>query len=373
MTNQHRFATRRDFLGGVTAWSSVAAFGTPLIAAASQKATPDENIFELAPRAQDWEWAVGQWDVRHERLKGRLVNSIEWETFNGQSTVWLTLDGLGAVEDNVLELPGGAYRALGIRAFNPTTGQWAIWWLDGRNPTGIESPVYGHFETDSASFFGRDNLDGRPIQVRFRWLDIHGAQPRWEQAFSPDDGATWEANWRMTFSRPSFDRQPPPSADDPTLAPTRDDWAFLKGVWDVRHDRLEKPLVDDDNWVTFDGTLDNRSVMGGAGNVSDNVINLPSGPIRGLDIRVFDPAAKQWMSWWLDGRDPVIKGTPIRGSFVDGIGTFSGEDSHEGRAIVVRVQWSRITARTAQCEQAFSTDGGKAWKVNWISRFTRKG
>ena len=48
---------------------------------------------------------------------------------------------------------------------------------------------------------GRDTFDGRPILVRFRWSGIEGPTPRWDQAFSADDGTTWEVNWVMDFTR----------------------------------------------------------------------------------------------------------------------------------------------------------------------------
>jgi hypothetical protein len=51
------------------------------------------------------------------------------------------------------------------------------------------------------TFYADDVLDGRPIRIRFRWLGTGGSTPRWEQAFSPDGGATWETNWTMQFSR----------------------------------------------------------------------------------------------------------------------------------------------------------------------------
>jgi len=80
----------------------------------------------------DWDWLVGSWSVRHHRLKARLAGSTEWEDFPGTSVEWLTLGGLGTVDDNVIELPSGTYRAVGFRAFDPKAGHWSIWWLDSR-------------------------------------------------------------------------------------------------------------------------------------------------------------------------------------------------------------------------------------------------
>ena len=44
-------------------------------------------------------------------------------------------------------------------------------------------------------------FEGRPILVRFLWSDITDSTCRWEQAFSTDDGATWEVNWIMESNR----------------------------------------------------------------------------------------------------------------------------------------------------------------------------
>jgi len=39
------------------------------------------------------------------------------------------------------------------------------------------------------------------VLVRFLWLRTLTRAPRWEQAVSPDGGATWETNWTMDFTR----------------------------------------------------------------------------------------------------------------------------------------------------------------------------
>jgi hypothetical protein len=39
----------------------------------------------------------------------------------------------------------------------------------------------------------------------------------------------------------------------------------------------------------------------------------------------------------------------------------------------VRFIWSKITRNAALWEQAYSPDGGKTWKTNWVCAFTRVG
>lgn len=155
---------------------------------------------DLEHHRHDWDWLAGSWRVRHHRLKARLAGSTEWDEFDGTCTMVPTLNGFGNMDDNWLDLPAGAYRAMGIRAFNPETRQWSIWWLDERSQT-IEPPVRGEFSDGVGEFVGDDTFRGAPIKVRFRWSEITATSARWEQAFSPDNGATWEVNWWMAFTR----------------------------------------------------------------------------------------------------------------------------------------------------------------------------
>ena len=189
--------TRRD-----TLFAAIAAAGAIGALSTSAHATPAATVdASLDAHRHDFDWLVGRWNVRHHRLKARLAGSTEWEDFNGTSTLWLTMNGFGTVDDNVLEIPSGTYRAVGIRAFDPSTRLWSIWWLDGRSASAIEPPVRGGFANGAGEFSGDDIFNNRPIKVRFRWTEIASGAPRWEQAFSPDAGATWEVNWRMQFTR----------------------------------------------------------------------------------------------------------------------------------------------------------------------------
>ncbi len=151
--------------------------------------------------AADFDFVIGTWRVAHRRLRARLASCNEWVDFAGTSETRKVLGGLGNVEDNLLEMPDGTYRAVALRSFNASENSWAIWWLDGRNPWQIDTPVIGKFVEGVGLFYADDIVDGQPVRVRFTWKQLTADALRWEQAFSPDAGATWETNWVMSFTR----------------------------------------------------------------------------------------------------------------------------------------------------------------------------
>lgn len=362
--------SRRDVLLAMLGGSASFLLSPFARAGTDERSRTIDAPLDLTQHARDWQWLVGNWDVQHRRLKERLANNNEWEEFPGKSALWLTLSGLGTIDDNLLHLPSGSYRALGIRAFDPQTRQWFIWWLDGRNAGKIDPPVVGSFSGDKGTFVGRDTLRGKPITVRFRWHDIHSAQPHWEQAFSADGGATWEVNWVNFFTRTSAQPTSLTGSDDEDV-PQRRDWDFLVGKWHVHNRRLRQRFARSTEWDEFESALVNWPVLGGFGNVGDNEFAYPSGAYRGVSFRVFDRDSRTWASWWLDGRSPTQLAAPLRGSFSNGLGTLIGTDTFKGREVKVRSQWSQITSRSAHWEQASSADGGVSWETNWVSELSR--
>jgi hypothetical protein len=63
---------------------------------------------------------------------------------------------------------------------------------------------------------------------------------------------------------------------------------------------------------------------------------------------------------------------PTVGEFKDGRGEFFDQEPFNGRTILVRVVWSKISPNSHQFEQSFSDDGGKTWEPNFVATLTRK-
>ncbi len=89
----------------------------------------------------DFDFLVGKWRVHHTQLKERLAGCHDWIEFSGTSELWLIMNGLGTLDDNVIDKPGGSYRAITLRSYDAKTRTWAIWWLDARFPHRIEPPT----------------------------------------------------------------------------------------------------------------------------------------------------------------------------------------------------------------------------------------
>lgn len=150
---------------------------------------------------RDFDFLFGTWSVQHRRLRERLMNSSDWEEFDGTSTTRPILDGHGNVEENFLNFPQGAYRAIALRSFSISDQRWAIWWLDERRPHSLDVPVIGQFEDGIGTFLAHDAFGDLAIKVRFQWSHMEANSCQWQQAFSTDNGASWETNWIMNFTR----------------------------------------------------------------------------------------------------------------------------------------------------------------------------
>jgi len=150
------------------------------------------------------------------------------------------------------------------------------------------------------------------------------------------------------------------------------DFDFLMGEWHVQH-RVKRP-TEPSGWLKFDGTCTERSLMNGAANVEEHIFNRPAGVSYGVALRAYDAKTDEWAIWWVDSRAPhSAMDPPMKGTFVNGVGTFYSDTTLDGKPMRVRFIWSHDTAKSAHWEQAVSFDAGKTWETNWVMEFERTG
>ncbi|MFC7100448.1 hypothetical protein ACFQQB_08210 [Nonomuraea rubra] len=87
-----------------------------------------------------------------------------------------------------------------MRVYDPASRQWSIYWASSASGRLDTRPMVGSFDGERGVFYGEESHEGRPVRCRFVWT-AGSETARWEQAFSDDDGQTWETNWTMDFTR----------------------------------------------------------------------------------------------------------------------------------------------------------------------------
>lgn len=160
------------------------------------------TLFKPEPKqSTDFDFLMGIWTVHHRYLVHRLADCHDWIEFSGSCAARKILDGFGNIDENEINLPGDRYRGMSLRTWDPAKARWSIYWLDSRIPGRLFPPVLGRFEDGLGLFYGDDEFDGRSIRVRYVWSRMTDSSARWEQAFSLDEGNSWESNWVMDFTR----------------------------------------------------------------------------------------------------------------------------------------------------------------------------
>jgi hypothetical protein len=149
-------------------------------------------------QTSDFDFLQGNWRVRNRRLRQRHVGSEDWDEFPAELRMWTMLSGVMNTDEYLCparNLNGGT-----VRLLDQATKLWSIYWINARSGL-LFPPVTGSFSNGVGEFFGPDDDEGRPIDVRFRWSILADGNPQWEQAFSTDGGKVWETNWVMNYER----------------------------------------------------------------------------------------------------------------------------------------------------------------------------
>jgi hypothetical protein len=152
----------------------------------------------------DFDFFIGSWQQQNrKRVKPLVPDDDEWVEFESFSEARPILGGLGNVDTfSAPQFPGRpGFEGFSLRLFEHETGLWRIWWASTVGSGHLDPPVLGRFDDGVGLFESDDELEGVPLKVRFTWKDITSLSAVWEQSFSFDDGATWDANWTTRHAR----------------------------------------------------------------------------------------------------------------------------------------------------------------------------
>jgi hypothetical protein len=204
---------RRGRIRKAAGWLALALAVLPVVCAAAPSKrdplVPDATLpvpqlhfdsagaLAIAPSAtssrHDFDYLIGNWSLKNRKLKSRLTGSKEWIDFTSRVEMHQILDGVGNIDKYTESSTPKPYEGVALRLFDPKTRLWSIYWADG-NSGKLDPPVVGSFENNVGHFFARDTYKGKSIIVVFRW-DVRDPKfPIWSQAFSADEGKTWEWN-----------------------------------------------------------------------------------------------------------------------------------------------------------------------------------
>jgi hypothetical protein len=148
----------------------------------------------------DFDFEFGRWTAKLSRRLRPLTGSNEWVTYEGTSVVHPLWQGRSNVGELDVSGSAGRIEGLTLRLYDPAARRWTVRFASSRDGD-LTPGLVGGFTDGRGEFMDQEVLDGRPICVRFVFSEVTRDTFRFEQAFSSDEGRTWEANWVSTFTR----------------------------------------------------------------------------------------------------------------------------------------------------------------------------
>ncbi|PWT71311.1 MAG: hypothetical protein C5B59_18375 [Bacteroidetes bacterium] len=156
---------------------------------------PSKNSSE-----KDFDFFFGNWKDSGKRLKTRLSGSHEWIDFTATLNCDKILQGYGNCEPFHAMVGGKDFEAYTLRLFDVKTKLWSIYYANPNFVT-LANPQVGSFEGDIGWFYSKDIWNGKKIIIVYKWDKSNPEKPTMSQAFSTDNGRTWEWNLEQSFER----------------------------------------------------------------------------------------------------------------------------------------------------------------------------
>lgn len=190
---------------GQQTWAQIESPGANVTHEPMRRAVLDKNgklqvQASASSSSSDFNFFIGAWNINNKKLQSRLTNCKTWISFRARQYDRGILRGIGNIDEYISIINGKPFEGMSLRLFDPKTKLWSIYWADS-NVGRLDIPVVGSFENGIGEFYGQDEYNGKKIIVRFKWDARDKANPVWTQAFSIDNGTTWEWNWAMYCKR----------------------------------------------------------------------------------------------------------------------------------------------------------------------------
>lgn len=158
-------------------------------------AEPAPAAAQAARDAQhDFDFEIGSWKTHVARLLHPLTGSTAWGQYDGTTEVLKVWGGKANLVQLEVDGPVGHLELASFRLYDPGTGQWSLNVASSRGG-GLGVPTVGGFKDGRGEFYDHETWNSKPIVVRFVITEINPDSIHFEQAFSADDGKTWEKNW----------------------------------------------------------------------------------------------------------------------------------------------------------------------------------
>ncbi len=168
--------------------------GLPGFVIAQQNPNPAVKNSSAQNGQQDFDFEIGKWTTKLKVLKNPLSGSTTWVEYEGTTNVISVCDGRSNLVELNVKGSAGQIAGVSLRLFNPKTNQWSLNFANIKDGS-LVIPSVGSFKNGRGEFFNEDSFDGKKILVRFVISAITPNSCHFEQAFSADNGKTWEVNW----------------------------------------------------------------------------------------------------------------------------------------------------------------------------------
>jgi hypothetical protein len=144
------------------------------------------------------------------------------------------------------------------------------------------------------------------------------------------------------------------------------DFDFLSGHWRILNHKRKG-----DAWDVFEGEASCWGILGGVCSVEE--LRIPARKFAGLGLRLLDLKTQQWRDFWVNAASGALTPPGLPGSFEGGAGIFESSEEEDGKPVIYRSVWDRITLQSCRWQQGASRDGGKTWVIDWSMDWTRRG